>query len=169
MTIADTLLPDFDTEFAATRRVLARVPDASADWKPHPKSFSLSQLAMHLANFGRWGSLTMIADELDLARPDMAPAHREPFTGTAALLETFDRQAGEFRAQLASADDDAMRAMWTLKHGERVGFTMPRMSVLRSTVLHHMIHHRGQLTVYLRLLDVPLPDVYGPTADTLQT
>ncbi len=168
MSIADTLLPEFDLEFAATRRMLALVPDASANWKPHPKSYALGQLAMHLANFGRWGMLTMEADELDLGRPDMAPQHRGPFGGIGPLLQTFDEQVSAFRTMLAGADDDAMQAMWTLKHGERKFFTLPRVAVLRSTVLHHMIHHRGQMTVYLRMLDVPLPDTYGPTADTQQ-
>lgn len=167
MTIVDTLLAEFDLEMAATRRVLALLPDASAEWKPHPKSYSLSQLAMHLTDFGRWGSPIMMTDELDLGRPDMTAAQSAPFSGMVSLLETFDRHVAEFRAQVASASDDAMHAMWTLKDGERRLFTMPRVALLRSAVLNHMIHHRGQMTVYLRLLDIPLPDVYGPTADSL--
>ena len=165
MPIAHSLLPEFDLEMANTRKTLALVPLAHADWKPHDKSFSLSSLALHLANFPFWGLMTVTRDSLDLSGPE-ANAPRPGFTGTEALLAAFDAGVAELRAAIAACPDDAMEAMWTLKNGGMTFFTMPRIAVLRSSVLNHMIHHRGQLTVYLRMLDVPLPDLYGPTADT---
>lgn len=165
VSIVQSLLPEFDQEMAGTRTVLALAPAAHAEWKPHEKSFSLSSLAMHLANMAYWAKITLTLPELDLEGP-AAQDGRAPFTTSAALLERFDSLVGESRSALLAASDDAMDAMWTLKLGSRTFFTMPRIAVLRSTVLNHMIHHRGQLTVYLRLLDVPLPDLYGPTADT---
>ena len=165
MTIAHSLLAEFDQEVGGTRRVLALVPDEHANWKPHDKSFSLGSLASHLANMPYWGMMTLTLPELDLNGPAAQDA-RAPFSTTAALLERFDMMLVDCRVALAASSDDAMLAMWTLKFGSTVFFTMPRIAVLRSTVLNHMIHHRGQLTVYLRMLDVPLPDLYGPTADT---
>ena len=165
MSIAHALLSEFDQEVAGTRRVLSLVPDEHATWKPHEKSFSLGSLASHLANMPFWGIVTLTLPELDLESP-AAQDGREPFSTTSALLERFDAKLVECRSALATSSDDAMQAMWTLKLGSVVFFTMPRIAVLRTTVLNHMIHHRGQLTVYLRMLDVPLPDLYGPTADT---
>lgn len=165
MPIAQSLLPEFDLEMANTRKVLALVPASHADWKPHDKSFSLSSLAMHLANFPNWGMMTVRQDELDLAAAGLAD-RRAAFSTTDALLETYDAGVAALRDAIATTSDDAMHAMWTLKHGGHTLFTLPRLAVIRTSVLNHMIHHRGQLTVYLRLLDVPLPDLYGPTADT---
>lgn len=165
MSIALALLPEFDAEMSNTRKVLALVPALHAAWKPHDKSFSLSSLAMHLANFPNWGAMTGSEDELDLAGANMTD-RRAPFSTTEALLGTYDADVAAFRETLNHTSDDAMHAMWTLKHGGVTLFTLPRLAVLRTSVLNHMIHHRGQLTVYLRLLDVPLPDLYGPTADT---
>jgi uncharacterized damage-inducible protein DinB len=163
MSIAAALLPEFDFEMAHTRTVLALVPDAHGEWKPHEKSFTLSSLAMHLANLAVWGELTITRDEFDLAA-DAPP--RAPFTTTAALVASYDDGVARMRIALASSSDDAMGAMWALKRGSVTLFSMPRLAVFRSSVLNHMIHHRGQMTVYLRLLNVPLPDLYGPTADT---
>ncbi len=166
MTIAHSLLAEFDQEVAGTRRVLSLVPDEHASWTPHAKSFTLGSLASHLANMPFWGLMTLTLPELDLNGPAATEGGRVPFTTTAALLERFDAKLAECRAALTASTDDAMQAMWTLKFGSTVFFTLPRLAVLRTTVLNHMIHHRGQLTVYLRMLDVPLPDLYGPTADT---
>lgn len=166
MSIAANLLPEYDMEMTSTRRVLALVPEAHADWKPHPKSFPLSGLALHLANLPTWGMLTVTRSELDLASPEMAPQQRDAFSTTAALLARFDDEVAAFRRILADSPDSTLQAMWTLKSGSMTLFTMPRTVVLRSSVINHMIHHRGQMTVYLRMLDVPLPDLYGPTADT---
>ena len=165
MSIAQSVLPEFELEMANTRKVLALIPASHADWKPHDKSFSLSSLAMHLANFPNWGMMTVRQDELDLAGAAMTDG-RAAFSTTETLLATYDADVSALREALATTSDDAMHAMWTLKHGGMTIFTLPRLAVLRTSVLNHMIHHRGQLTVYLRLLDVPLPDLFGPTADT---
>jgi uncharacterized damage-inducible protein DinB len=166
MTIAQTLLPEFDQETAGTRKVLSLVPDAHGDWKPHEKSFSLGALASHLCNMPFWGLMTLTLPELDLSGPEAMKGGRIPYSGTTELLRRFDAQLQTCREALVSSTDEVMHAMWSLKMGDAVFFTMPRIAVLRSTVLNHMVHHRGQLTVYLRMLDVPLPELYGPTADT---
>ena len=165
MSFATSLLPEFDQEMAATRRLLERVPEAEAAWRPHPKSSTLGELAIHLSNLPLWGRLTVELPELDLGLPENANLVRVPFTSTLDLLERFDRHAREARAALASASDEAMGAPWSLRNAGRTVFTLPRAAVLRSFVMSHMIHHRGQLTVYLRLRDVPLPSTYGPSAD----
>lgn len=166
MPIAAAMLPEFDDEMAATRRVLALVPDDQADWRPHPKSFTLGEIARHVANMALWGTMTIRHDEMDLASPEASRSM--PFAGTDALLAEFDRSTTDFRGALAGTSDERMMAGWTLRHGSHQIFTLPRVGVLRTSVINHMIHHRGQLTVYLRMLDVPLPDLYGPTADTKQ-
>ncbi len=166
MSIAQTLLPEFDQEMANTRRLLAVVPAADAAWRPHPKSYSLGELAAHIALLPLWGKLTLELPELDLGSPANASIARPRFTTTAELLEQFDGRVREARAALASTSDAAMGETWALKNGPATVLAFPRAAVLRSFVLSHMIHHRGQLSVYLRLRDVPLPAVYGPTADT---
>ena len=164
MAIKDALLPEYDHELATTRRVLERVPEAEFNWKPHAKSMSLGQLAGHCANIAFWCSATLDADAYDLqsnapeARLDV-PASRD------VLLKEFDRKVAKARASLAKATDAEMLAPWSLKNGDHVIFSMPRVSAVRSFVMNHLIHHRGQLTVYLRLKDVPVPPIYGPTAD----
>lgn len=161
MPLADALLPELDHEAAVTRRLLERVPEDRADWKPHVKAFSLAQLASHLATLLQWGAVTLERQELDLEGTD-APA---PLTSRAALLTAFDERAAAFRAALAGRTDAELMANWTLKQQGKVLFSMPRVTVLRSFVLNHLIHHRGQLSVYLRQLDVSLPSIYGPSAD----
>lgn len=166
MTLAQSLLPELDLEMANTRRLLAVVPEADAAWRPHPKSYSLGDLAAHIALLPLWARLTVELPELDLGAPANAARARAEFTTTARLLEQFDQRVTEARTALASATDAAMGERWALKNGAHTIFSIPRAAVLRSFVLSHMIHHRGQLTVYLRLRDVPLPSLYGPTADT---
>lgn len=166
MSIAQMLLPEFDLEMANTRRVLAVVPAADAAWKPHPKSTALGDLAAHVALIPMWGRYTLEVTELDLAAPENAGAARTGFTTVPELLERFDQRVRDTRSALARASDADLGVTWTLKAGERTVFSMPRAAVLRSFVLSHMIHHRGQLTVYLRLRDVPLPAIYGPSADS---
>jgi uncharacterized damage-inducible protein DinB len=164
MAITDALLPEFDHEMATTRRLLDRVPEAQFSWKPHDKSMTLGQLAGHLANIPYWCSATLNAPVLDLdtiadnARPK-APASRD------ALLSDFDRRVAAARARLVQTTDPELLAPWTLKKGDQELFTMPRIGAIRSFVMNHSIHHRGQLSVYLRLNDVPIPPIYGPTAD----
>ena len=163
MAIKDALLPELDHEFATTRRLLERVPD-DFDWKPHQKSMSLGQLAGHVANLPWWGSMTLEQNFYDVAsnapgtRLD-APRSREE------LLKDFDTKAAALRARLSETTDAEMMEAWTLKSGPHEIFTMPRAMTFRSFVMNHLIHHRGQLSVYLRLKDVPLPSIYGPTAD----
>jgi uncharacterized damage-inducible protein DinB len=165
MSIAETLLPEFDHEMANTRRMLEVVPAADATWKPHPKSYSLGDLAAHLATLPLWGKLVLEQPELDLGSPANASIARVPFTTVAELLDRFDRHVREARAALVSLPDAAMATTWTLKNRGTTVLSLPRAAVVRGFVLSHMIHHRGQLSVYLRLRDVPLPPLYGPTAD----
>jgi uncharacterized damage-inducible protein DinB len=166
MSIVQTLLPQLDHEMATTRRVLEVVPGAEAGWRPHPKSYSLGDLATHIATLALWGRLVLQQPELDLGLPANASIVRVPFTTLAELLDRFDRDVGEARSALESTSDAAMREPWSLKNRGATVFSLPRVAVMRSFILSHMIHHRGQLSVYLRLRDVPLPSVYGPTADT---
>ena len=166
MPIAQTLLPEFDHEMANTRRVLEVVPAADAAWKPHPKSTSLGNLAGHMSRLPLWSKYVLQQPDLDLGSPANASIAGASFTSVPELLDQFDRSVGEARTALASMSDPAMGETWTLKNRGTTIFSMPRAAVLRGFILSHLIHHRGQLTVYLRLRDVPLPSLYGPTADT---
>jgi uncharacterized damage-inducible protein DinB len=166
MTIAEILLPEFDHEMATTRRMLEIVPADAAGWRPHPKSTTLGDLAAHIARLPVWGRYTLQQTELDLGLPENASIARAPFTTTADLVERFDRNVQETREVLAATPDSEMGKPWTLKNAGAVVFSIPRAAVIRAFVLSHMIHHRGQLSVYLRLRDVTLPSVYGPTADS---
>jgi uncharacterized damage-inducible protein DinB len=162
MALNEMLLPEFDQEAAATRLLLERVPAQDAAWKPHPKSAALGALAVHVANLVSWLGMTLTSTELDFA---VAPTPA-PFTTVDALLATFDKNVAGSRAALAKAVDADFAVLWSLKSGAQVYFTFPRAVIVRSFVLSHLIHHRAQLGVYLRLRDVPLPPCYGPTADT---
>lgn len=162
--IKDALLPEFDHEMATTRRLLERVPEAELAWKPHDKSMTLGQLSGHLANLPMWCSAVLSATFFDVAAGGEEVRSKDP-ASRAALLEDFDRKVAAARASLAQVTDPDMMVPWSLKQGDHVIFTLPRISAIRSFVMNHSIHHRGQLTVYLRLKDVPLPPIYGPTAD----
>jgi uncharacterized damage-inducible protein DinB len=162
--IAQSLLPEFDHEMATTRTLLAAVPETRASWQPHAKSMSLGRLAAHIGNMPNWVLITLQQDELDVAVPDATG--QRAFESTAATLERFDALLRSGRAVLADTPDAVMHTLWTLKSAGHTIFSMPRGAVLRAWVMNHMIHHRGQLSVYLRLLDVPVPSVYGPTADS---
>lgn len=161
MPIVDALLPEFDHEMTTTRKVLERAPESRFDWKPHAKSFSLGALATHVATMPGWGVETLTKTEYDVAaeQPPAAPA------STVALLATFDENVAATRAALVGKTDEELLVVWTLKQGDNALFSMPRAGVMRSFVLNHLIHHRGQLSVYLRLLDIPVPSIYGPSAD----
>ena len=161
MTIKDTLLMEFDHEMAATRRLIERLPDEKLAWKPHAKSYSLGGLATHLANLLVWAGNILNEDSFDLA----VELPRNPeIMSRAELLSTFDANSRRVRGCMDKTDAE-YSGRWSLKRGAQEVFSMPRSTAFRSFVLHHMIHHRGQLTVYLRLNDVPLPAIYGPTAD----
>jgi len=163
MAIKDALLPEFDHEMATTRRLLERVPEAEFAWKPHDKSMALGQLAGHIANLPQWCSAMLASTVFDL---DSLPADRPQMpVSRAALIEEFDAKVSAARNQLTSTLDAEFMVPWTLKKGGQEVFTLPRISALRGFVMNHLIHHRGQLSVYLRLKDVPLPSIYGPTAD----
>jgi uncharacterized damage-inducible protein DinB len=165
MTIADLLLPEYDSEIAVTRRVLERVPDDRGEWKPHPKSFPMGHLAQLVARLPGWTSMMMRHTEIDIA-PTSGP--RFPgytFERTATLLAEFDANAAEGRAALARASDADFDVPWTLKRAGSALVTSSRYQMLRSMVLNHLVHHRAQLGVYLRLVDVAVPQMYGPTAD----
>jgi uncharacterized damage-inducible protein DinB len=161
MLIRDALLPEFDHETANTRRLLERVPMEKGDWKPHPKSAALAALATHVATIPGWIKPTIQQDSIDLANAAPPP----PATTREELLALFDRSVAEGRAALAAADNDALMQPWSLRSGDQVFFTMPKAAVLRSFVMNHSVHHRAQLGVYLRLNDVPIPGMYGPSAD----
>ena len=161
MALIDALLPEFDHEMGTTRRLLERVPDGCLAWKPHQKSMSLGRLATHVAEISHWGELILKETELDIAGP-YTP--REEMS-TGAILALFDQTTGALRAALASRSDAELVAPWTFKAGGKVVLTMPRAAMLRSMVFSHLVHHRGQLSVYLRLQNVPLPPIYGPSAD----
>ena len=158
----DAFIVEFDHEMAATRRVLERVPDDAFEWTPHERSFSLGGLASHLAQLPHWGNQILDAEMYDLAG---ATGRSAPKSSRAEVLETFDRHVGEVRRALVAGSDAELAAPWTLKRGAHVVLSMPRIAALRRFLLHHVIHHRGQMTVYLRLRDVPGPPLYGPTAD----
>jgi len=159
MTIAGTLLPEFDQEMASTRRVLERVPTDKGTWKPHPKSFAMAHLAQLVAWMPGWITNTLRETSLDLGK-----AGGYSTESTDKLLQMFDKNVKEARQALTAATDQDFTVPWSLKRGERVMFTAPRAAIVRQHI-NHLVHHRGQLTVYLRLNDVPVPSVYGPSAD----
>ena len=161
-TLAQVSLGDLAQELATTRRVLERVPDDRWDWKPHEKSMTLGQLAAHTANLLLWGEHTLTASEVDFASPPPAPPRH---ANRAATLAAFDASVEQVRAGVGNATDEALGATYTVRRGEQVMMAMPRVAMLRGFILSHIIHHRGQLSVYLRLLDVPVPSIYGPSAD----
>ncbi len=165
MPIARTILAEFNHEMANTRKVLERVPEEHAQWRPHPKSYSLGDLAMHLCTLPAWAVVTMKQDEFDFDPPGGRKDAKPAFHTRKSMLETFDTHVTEAVGAIADASDEQMKAQWTLRNRGMEVFKLPRVAVLRSFVMNHMIHHRGQMTVYLRLKNVPLPAIYGNTAD----
>ena len=165
MALKDTLLAEFDHEMGTTRRLIERIPDAQLGWKPHEKSMTLGGLATHLANIPGWTKNTFEADELDIAPPGAPPYKVEEAKSTAELLEAFDKNVASARAALEGATDENWQGKWSLLMTGKPIFTLPRTAVMRGFILSHSIHHRAQLGVYLRLLDVPVPSIYGPSAD----
>jgi len=162
MRLIDPLLMEFDREASTTRKLLERLPDARLSWAPHPKSRTLAQLAKHLATLPDWIAGRLLADGFDLAA---APLPGEPPKATAEILKAFDENVAKAKAALARLDDASAIAAWTLSMNGKTLMQMPRIAFVRSILLNHSVHHRGQLSVYLRLLDVPVPPMYGPTAD----
>ena len=161
MPIKDALLSEYDHEMATTRKLLERIPDEKLTWKPHEKSMSLGGLATHLAKLPLW-TLTIL-NELSFDLADSPPNATEETSG-AAILSAFDRSTARARPCLDKSDAELM-APWTLQRDGQQMFTLPRVAAFRTFVLSHVIHHRGQLSVYLRLNDLPVPSIYGPSAD----
>ena len=164
MSIADLLLPEFDREIATTRRVLQRVPDEKGEWKPHEKSFSMAHLAQLVSMMPSWAEMMISRPELDIA-PKENPASPYTTEKTEALLAQFDRNVVAAREAIARTTDDAFNEPWTLKAAGRDVATGTRYLMMRTLLINHLVHHRAQLGVYLRLVDVPVPSMYGPTAD----
>lgn len=162
MAIRDMLLPEFDQEMANTRKMLERVPEDRFGFQPHPKSWKLYRLAGHVADLPMWATHTMQVEVLE-----MEPGQYQPFEPATRkeLLEQFDKHASEARTAIAEATDEQLNKIWNMKWEGKTVITMPRISVLRSVVLNHLIHHRAQLGVYLRLINVAVPGMYGPSAD----
>jgi uncharacterized damage-inducible protein DinB len=159
MAIADRLLPEFEQEMTVTRRVIERVPDDTPDWKPHPKSFSLAHLAQLVSWMPGWIAQTLTETSLDLTKGGGYSVEK-----TDTLLAAFDENVRAARAAIKKSKDEDYDVKWSLMMGDKVLFTQPRGDVVRQHI-SHLSHHRGQLTVYLRMLDVPVPSIYGPTAD----
>lgn len=165
MRISDAMLPEVQQEMAQTRKTLARVPDDKFGFKPHEKSMTMGALALHIAMMADWGADTLTNDNFDVA-PVGGPAYDMPKAeNTAAVLALFDKAVTRFQENLAKTENDAMMKSWSLLQGGKALFTLPRAAVIRGMILNHLVHHRGQLTVYLRMCNVPVPALYGPSAD----
>jgi uncharacterized damage-inducible protein DinB len=159
--IASAFIAELKQEAIATRKCLERISEDKFDYKPHEKSMTFSQLAVHVAEMIGWATVTIKTEQLDFAT-DYKPFEAKT---NAELIEFFEKNLAEAIEALENTSDEEMRQDWTLRNGEQVFFTMPRFQVLRGMVFNHIIHHRGQLSVYLRLNDIPVPSLYGPSAD----
>jgi uncharacterized damage-inducible protein DinB len=165
MPMNQALLPEFDMESANTRKMLERVPEDKLAWKPHAKSFSMGDLATHIAEVPGWMGVTLEQDSFDVAPPGGQSYQRPKFKSRKEILEMFDKGTAAARATLAKATDQQLMSNWSMLKAGQTMFTMPKIAVVRSFLMNHVIHHRAQLGVYLRLNDVPVPGMYGPSAD----
>lgn len=163
MSLIQMFLKELDMESATTRKMLSRIPDDKYGWQPHPKSMSIRQLATHVAELPSWIPMTLTTSELDFASSPYKP---EVINNTAELMNYFERTLADGKAHLEGAKEEQLSDSWTLRNGEDVYSTSPKSEVLRM-VYSQVIHHRAQLGVYLRLLDVPIPGSYGPSADEM--
>lgn len=160
MSITASFLPEYEHEMASTRKFMERVPGEKWDWKPDPKSMTLGALSTHIAQMQAWGEDTLTSAGFDIA------GYVPPVVDSApALLAAFDTNVAKFKAAIAKTSDEEWMKLWKLTAGSHVIFEMPRVAAIRGLILSHTIHHRGQLSVYLRLLGIPVPGVYGPSAD----
>ena len=162
MNLNEALLAELKHEAVNTRKILERAPADKYNWKPHEKSMSLGQLTSHLAELTSWLNAIIEHPELDFATYDYKP---KQFSTTEDLLKFYDETLAKGSGALQAATNETLMGNWKLRNSDRVFLDLPRIAVVRTMVLSHVIHHRGQLSVYLRLLDVPLPSIYGPTAD----
>ncbi len=165
MPFTDLLLPEFDEEMAATRRMLERVPDGRPAWQPHTRSMTLGRLATHVAEIPAWATRSLTLSEFDISPPGAPPYQPRVLGTTAEILAVFDGNVADARRALAAAADAEFTRPWTFKRGGQVIWTKPKHEVYRRMGISHMVHHRAQLGVYLRLQEVPIPGTYGPSAD----
>lgn len=163
MSFSQSLLPEFDEEMKNTRKLLERVPDGKFDYQPHAKSMTMGRLATHVAELPSWAAMTLGRETVEI------PADYKPqiAKNRAEVLAIFDKSVADARALIEAATDEEWNKIWTLKWGGRTIMSMPRTAVVRATVMNHMIHHRAQLGVFLRLNDVEIPGMYGPSADEM--
>jgi len=162
--VSRSLLQELEMEMPNTRKTLERIPE-KFDWKPHAKSMTLGRLSQHLAEIPDWAVKAISLDELDLAPPGGGSYQPQSATSRSQVIEMFDKNVAAAKAALAGTSDEHLMKPWSLKMGGKTVLTMPRIAVVRNFVLNHNVHHRAQLGVYLRLNDIPVPSVYGPTAD----
>jgi uncharacterized damage-inducible protein DinB len=160
--LSAALIAEMEAEAATARKCLERIPADKFDWKPHEKSMSFAKLASHVAEMFAWTPVTIQESGIDFAKMDYKPF--EPQT-TEDLVEFLNKNVAEALDVLRSTPDDVYLENWTMRNGETLYFTMPKAAVMRSFVLNHIVHHRGQLSVYLRMNDIPVPSIYGPSAD----
>ncbi len=165
MSMAQTMLEQFKQEAAGTRKALERVPFDKAEWAPHEKSMTLGRLAGHIAEMPGWGASILTTEEFDMAPPDGEPYEPQVHESIDDVLATFDQGVSAIEAALPGVRDEAFGEHWSLKSGGEEVMGGPRGALFGNLVINHVIHHRGQLTVYLRLCDVPVPGMYGPSAD----
>lgn len=164
MGLRDSLLAELTQETTATRGAIERLPDDKLGWRPHERSWTLGELALHLATIPHWAAVAVEQDSFDVVT-DQGEGKREAPATTAEVLEALDANLAAAKVALEAVDESKMGDPWSLKKGGEVVFTVPRGAVIRNMILNHSIHHRGQLTIYMRLLDVPVPAIYGPSAD----
>jgi uncharacterized damage-inducible protein DinB len=165
MAMRDAILPDFEYEMETTRKTLERVPEDKVDWKPHNTSMAMGRLAGHIAEMVGFVGMTFQGESLDFAAQGSAPRQPTVMGSRKELLDLFDKNVADAKAMISKASDEELKKVWTLMMGGKTIFSMPRAQVLRSMILHHIIHHRGQLSVYLRMNQVPVPSIYGPSGD----
>jgi len=163
MSFSQSILPEFDQEMKNTRKILECMPDAKLDYQPHPKSMTMARLATHVAELPGWASTTVDVDVLEM-QPGYKPRIAQ---SRAELLEIFDKAVSEARPKIEATSDEKWQQLWTFKFAGNTVLSMPRAAVLRSVVMNHLIHHRAQLGVFLRLNDVAIPGMYGPSADEM--
>ncbi len=165
MSLSQSILPEFDREMGSTRKVLERIPEDKLDWRVHPKSNSMGWVAMHLAELPGWATLALNSNSFDIEPPGSEPYRTPAATSRPEILDRFDKNVAAARAAIASVSDEELMKPWSLLKAGQTIFTMPRLAMLRGFVLNHSIHHRAHLCVYLRLNEVPVPALYGPSAD----
>lgn len=165
MPMRDALLPEFEQEMATTRKFLERVPEDKTAWKPHEKSMPMGRLAAHIAELPGWAAMTLTKDSLDINPPGGSNFTAAQMTSRKQLLELFEQSAAAGRAAISSISDEDLMKPWSLLNGGKTIFTLPKAAVLRTFAFSHVIHHRAQLGVYLRLNNIPVPQTYGPSAD----